>query len=81
VRATPCGGRGRTGPGILAAVWDRRRRAPVERCPAPCGSRGAGGVCGLRASTWASRGRKELGRARENSADLDLKQISKLNMI
>jgi hypothetical protein len=26
-------------------------------------------------------GRKELGRARKNSADFDLKQISKLNMI
>jgi hypothetical protein len=36
---------------------------------------------------WAARervgrsGRKKLGRARENSADLDLKRISKLNTI
>jgi hypothetical protein len=36
---------------------------------------------GSRQCAWSDRGRKELGWARENSADLDLKQISKLNMI
>jgi hypothetical protein len=81
VLATPRGGMGRMGPGISTAMRERRRRAPVGRCLTPCGSRGAGGVRGLCASTWASPGRKELGRARENSADLDLKRISKLNTI
>jgi hypothetical protein len=69
------------GPGIPEAARERRRRASVGRCLMPCGSRGADGARGLRASTWAGRGRKELGRALENNADLDLKRISKLNTI
>jgi hypothetical protein len=81
VRATPHGGRGRTGPGIPTAAQERRRQAPVGQCLTPCGSRGAGGARGLRVSTWAGLRRKELGQARENSANLDLKRISKLNMI
>jgi hypothetical protein len=59
VRAVPHGGRRRTGPGVPAAARERWRGVLVGRCPAPCGSRGAGG-------------RTELGRARENSAVLKL---------
>jgi hypothetical protein len=65
------GGRERTGPIIPATARERWRRAPVGRCLIPCGSKGVGSARGLRVSTWAGRGRKELGRARENSADLD----------
>jgi hypothetical protein len=55
VRAMPCGGRGRMGPGIPAVPRELRRRALVRRCLAPCGSRGAGGVRGLRASAGAGQ--------------------------
>jgi hypothetical protein len=51
---TPRGGRGSTGPGIPAAARERRRRTSVGRCLALCGSRGAGGACGLHASAWAT---------------------------
>jgi hypothetical protein len=52
--ATPRGCRGSTGPGIPVVARERRRRTPVGRCLAPCGSRGASGKCGLHTSTWAA---------------------------
>jgi hypothetical protein len=54
---TPRGGRGSMGPDIPAAAWERRRRTPVGRCLAPCGSREAGGACGLHVSAWVARER------------------------
>jgi hypothetical protein len=57
VWATPHGGRGRTGLGIPTAARERWRLASVGQCPAPCGSRGAGGTRGLHASVWAARER------------------------
>jgi hypothetical protein len=46
VRVVPREGRWRTGPGVLAAAWERRREALVGRCPAPCESMGEGARVG-----------------------------------
>jgi hypothetical protein len=42
---------------------------------------GEGGARGPCVRTWASRGRRELGKARENNANFGLNRIFKLNKI
>jgi hypothetical protein len=81
VRATPRGGRGEQGPTsrqLHGSGGDGRWSGGVRR-RVGAGERAARmGCTRLRGPTG---GRKELGRARENSADFDLKRISKLNTI
>jgi hypothetical protein len=71
------GGDGSRSGGVWRRAGAGKRAAHVGCAQAP----------GPRVSAWAVRksvgrpGKKKLGRARENSADLDLKRISKLNTI
>jgi hypothetical protein len=81
VRATPRGGREEQGPTsrqLSGSGGDGRWSGGVRR-RVGAGERAA--RMGCTRSRGPTTGRKELGRARENSADFDLKQISKLNTI
>jgi hypothetical protein len=81
VRVTPRGGRRRTGP----ASWQLRGSGGDGRWSGGVQRRAGAGERATCVGCARSRGtageRKALGRARENSADFDLKRISKLNTI